>query len=215
MSQALTEACTQGQALLDDLLGTVSEESSRFEAKTISPAFLASAKCLVFLNSWRAGVFAGGAYGTGFAIAKSSSGSWTAPCFVTLKKLELGAFFGYEKSRTLMSALTKSSIQKLIDNEYTEFGSDVTVQLWPLADHGPNDQISVSPSDWVTASCSTGIIFDFSLSGGGMRIDDEKNHAVYGEGVSAADLLGGSVDKPKEMIPLYQKITAISKMALQ
>ena len=174
----------------------------------------ASSKCLVFLNSWRAGVFAGGVYGTGFAIAKSSSGSWTAPCFVTLKKLELGAFFGYEQSRTLMSALTKSSIQNLIDNEYTEFGSDVTVQLWPLADHGPNDQVSVSQSDWVTASCSTGIIFDFSLSGGGMRIDDAKNHAIYGDGVSASDLLGGAVDKPKDMIPLYQKITAISKLAL-
>ena len=40
MTEALTEACTQGIALLDDLLGTVAEEHSRFEGKTISPAFL-------------------------------------------------------------------------------------------------------------------------------------------------------------------------------
>jgi len=47
-----------------------------------------------------------------------------------------------------------------------------------------------------------------------MRIDDAKNHAIYGDGVSASDLLSGAVDKPKDMIPLYQKITAISKLAL-
>lgn len=57
----------------------------------------ASSKCLVFLSSWRAGVFAGGVLGSGFAIAKTSGGTWTGPCFVTLKKFEIGAFFGVEK----------------------------------------------------------------------------------------------------------------------
>lgn len=92
-----------------------------------------------------------------------------------------------------MSALTRVGMQKLIDNDYTEFGSDVTVQLWPGADHGPNDQINIMNSDWVTASCSTGIIFDFSLSGGSMKIDDDKNKLVYGHEVSGGDILNGKV----------------------
>lgn len=60
----------------------------------------ASSKCLVFLSSWRAGVFAGGVVGHGFAIAKTPSGKWSAPCFVNIKKMELGAFFGVEKVST-------------------------------------------------------------------------------------------------------------------
>lgn len=40
MSEAFTEACEEGLSLLEELLGTVSEEKSRFEGKTISPAFL-------------------------------------------------------------------------------------------------------------------------------------------------------------------------------
>jgi lipid-binding SYLF domain-containing protein len=55
---------------------------------------------LVFLSSWRAGVFAGGVLGHGFAIAKTPSGKWSAPCFVNIKKMELGAFFGVEKVST-------------------------------------------------------------------------------------------------------------------
>jgi len=113
-----------------------------------------------------------------------------------------------------MSGLTKSSVQAIIDNEYTSFGTDVTVQLWP-ASSGVDDQVSVNYSDFVSASCSTGILFDFSLSGGSLKVDDAKNAEVYGEGVTASQLLNGQVEKPKEMIPLYQKITSISRDALK
>lgn len=211
---ALEAACKSGIDILDELMGTNIEERSRFEGKALSPSFLASSKCLVFLHTGRAGLFAGGTFGDGFAIAKSSSGSWTSPCFVRLRKFELGAFFGYQSSKTLMSGLTKSSVQAIIDNEYTSFGTDVTVQLWP-ASSGVDDQVSVNYSDFVSASCSTGILFDFSLSGGSLKVDDAKNAEVYGEGVTASQLLNGQVEKPKEMIPLYQKITSISRDALK
>ena len=175
----------------------------------------ASSKCLIFLESSRGGIFFGGVRGEGFAIARTSAGSWSAPCFVSLRKFEIGAFFGFQSSKTLMSALTKSAIQRLIDNEYTEFGSDVTVQLWPTGANGPDDQVAVNSSDWVTATCSTGVVFDFSLSGGSIKINEAKNTEVYGEGVTASQLLNGQVDKPKAMIPLYQKVSAISKDALK
>lgn len=42
-------------------------------------------------------MFAGGVLGHGFAIAKTPSGKWSAPCFVNIKKMGLGAFFGVEK----------------------------------------------------------------------------------------------------------------------
>jgi len=152
--------------------------------------------------------------GHGFAVAKLSSGGWSAPCFVTMKKIGIGALFGVEKSRTLMSSMTRMGIQQLVDNKYTEFGSDITVQLWPTGSHGPNDEVSICASDWVSASSSTGVIFDFSLSGGSMKIDDEKNHDLYGPEVSGSDILTGKMEKPQEMIPLYHKITEISKKAL-
>lgn len=113
-----------------------------------------------------------------------------------------------------MSGLTRSSIQAIIDNEYTEFGTDVTVQLWPSSP-GVDDQVAVNSSDFVSASCSTGILFDFSLSGGSLKVDDQKNALVYGEGVTASQLLNGEIEKVKQMIPLYQKITSISKDALR
>ena len=40
MTEPLVEACEMGEKVLTDLMGTVTEEDSRFESKGLSPAFL-------------------------------------------------------------------------------------------------------------------------------------------------------------------------------
>jgi lipid-binding SYLF domain-containing protein len=202
-----------GQNILDTLLGTTVEEESRFEGKGLNPAFVASSSLLIFLNTTRMGLFVGTSGGEGFAVAKVG-GSWSAPCYVRLRKFELGAILGYSSSSVLISGITKRSIQTIIDDEYTEFGTDVTVQLWPK-EAGVDDAVAVNQSDFVSASCSNGVLFDFSLSGGALRVDTAKNAKIYGEDVTAAKILNGVTPKPKEMVPLYQKITSISRDALR
>ncbi len=205
-------SCALGTKILDTLAGTIIEADSRFEGNSLNPAFIASSNILIFLETTRMGLFLGTTGGRGFAIAKVG-GSWSAPCHVTLRKFELGAIIGFSSSYTIISGISKRAIQEIIDDNYTEFGTDVTVQLWPK-EAGVDDEVSVNSSDFVSASCSNGVLFDFSLSGGALRIDTKKNAEVYGQDVTASQLLNGVTPKPKEMVPLYQKISAIAKAAL-
>lgn len=206
------EACVLGTKIVDTLMGTTIESDSRFEGMGLNPAFIASSNILIFLETTRVGLFLGTTGGRGFAIAKVG-GSWSAPCYVSLRKFELGAIIGFSSSYTIISGISKRAIQEVIEDNYTEFGTDVTVQLWPK-EAGVDDEVSVNSSDFVSASCSNGVLFDFSLSGGALRIDTKKNAKVYGEDVTASSLLNGVTPKPKEMVPLYQKINAIAKSAL-
>ena len=117
------------------------------------------------------------------------------------------------QSSTLMAAMTKSAVEELAAGRHQTFGSDVTLQIWPIAG-GADDQISLGASDWISASVSKGVLFEFSLVGGALKVDQDKNTKVYGAGVTVADILGGTVAKPQEMVPLYQKIAEVASKAL-
>ena len=213
MGDSSTGSSELGITILNTLMATTVEQDSRFEGVGLNPVFIASSSILIFLETTRFGLFLGTTGGRGFAIAKVG-GSWSAPCYVTMRKVELGAIIGYSSSYTIISGISKRAIQEIIDDNYTEFGTDVTVQLWPK-EAGVDDAVSVNSSDFVSASCSNGVLFDFSLSGGSLRIDTKKNAQVYGEsGSSASEILNGVTPKPKDMVPLYQKISTISRAAL-
>ena len=134
-------SCKTGLKILDYLLSTDVEDSSRFEGKGLNPSFIASSNVLIFLETTRAGLFVGTTGGKGFAIAKVG-GSWSAPCYVSLRKFELGAILGFSSSYTIISGLSRRAVQEIIDDNYTEFGTDVTIQLWPK-EAGIDDSVAV------------------------------------------------------------------------
>jgi len=158
----------------------------------------------------------GRAHGTGFAIAKTPQGFWSAPCFVSMTQAELGAILGLEKSATLMAAMTRRGLQQLHEGKLNLFGTEITIEAWPFTTGGPNDDISAGGlnSDWVTASVRTGALFEFSLAGGSLTVDESKNHKVYGEGVTNEDIFNGKIEVPQEMRPLYSKVNEIARRAL-
>jgi len=51
MTEPLVEACEMGEKVLTDLMGTVTEEDSRFESKGLSPAFLVC-DILLMIHTW-------------------------------------------------------------------------------------------------------------------------------------------------------------------
>ena len=150
------------------------------------------------MKTWRAGLVCGVAHGSGFLIARTPRGAWSAPCFVNLTRFELGAIAGVERVLTLMAAITRKGVESVAAGNVQVFGSDVTVQLWPFLDSsGPQDEIDVTGfgigSDWVTASVGRGLIFEFALTNGTLSVDNALNHKVYGKEATADDILHGNV----------------------
>jgi lipid-binding SYLF domain-containing protein len=62
----------------------------------------ASAKALIFLTAIHGGIVVGGLHATGFMITHTQTGAWSAPCFVTLNRVEIGAVLGLETVSMLM-----------------------------------------------------------------------------------------------------------------
>jgi lipid-binding SYLF domain-containing protein len=178
----------------------------------------ASSKGLVFIQSYHAGIVIGGVHGTGFAIARTTTGRWSPPCFITLNRVEIGAVLGVETSSTIMAAVTRRGVEELAAGKHQVFGTDVSVQLWPFSKDGSgaDDEISLDvSSDWLTASVGRGILFNFSLAGGSLSVDVAKNKRAYGEaGVTAADILHGKVAHQVDMERLYSTINKVAQKAL-
>jgi len=156
----------------------------------------------------------GGLHATGFMITHTQTGAWSAPCFVTLNRIEIGAVVGVETAHILMAGITRHGVAELASGEkHQTFGSDVTFQLWPFSgSSGPDDYASLDvASDWVTAAAGQGFLFDFSLAGSSLSVDNTKNKNVYGDiGEDPANVLHGKIPHPVEMAPLYHKIKAIA-----
>ena len=172
---------------------------------------------MVFIQSYQAGIIVGGVHGTGFALARTSTGRWSPPCFVTLNRVEVGGIFGAQRASTVMAAITRRGVEELAAGKHQTFGTDVSIQLWPFSNEGsgPDDSISLDmSSDWLTASVGRGLLIDFSLAGGSLSVDAAKNKKAYGaEGESAADILHGKVPHQQGMERLYSTINKIAAQA--
>jgi lipid-binding SYLF domain-containing protein len=152
-------------------------------------------------------------------IVKTNTGAWSAPCFVTLNRLSIGAVVGVETTHMLMAGFTRQGVEELAGGKkHQTFGSDITFQFWPFSstESGPDDYASLDVnSDWVIAAVGKGLLFDFSLSGSSLSVDNAKNKEVYGEEDPAGIIYGTKVSHSQsEMVPLYHKITEIAKRAL-
>ena len=179
----------------------------------------ASAKALVFLKATHGGLVMGGLHATGFMIARSDHSKWSAPCFVSLNRFEIGAIAGIETADILMASITRQGVTELAsEGTHKTFGTDLSFQFWPFANgsSGPDDYASLDVnSDWVYCSISRGLLFDFSLSGSSLSIDEAKNKEAYGDlGVDQANIISGKVPRPQDMAPLYHKINEIASRAL-
>jgi len=174
----------------------------------------ASAKALIFLKSKHGGLVVGGLHATGFMIYRTDTGAWSAPCFITLNRIEIGAVAGYETAHVLMAGFTRNGVAELASGEgHQTLGTDVTFQLWPFGgSSGPDDYASLDvSSDWVTAAAGQGFLFDFALAGGKLSVDKEKNKEVYGDiGEDSSNVIYGKVPRPEELSPLYHKVKEVS-----
>jgi lipid-binding SYLF domain-containing protein len=208
-----------GHQVLDELAGEPAGESTRFEGRALNPSTIASARCLVFLRSTRAGCIIGGTRGAGFAIAITHSGAWSPPCFVRLTRWQLGAMFGAEFSSTLLTSVSLKGEADLVEGDVTEFGTNIACQLWPFvrSGSGPDDEISMGTwGDWAVASVGKGALLDFSLGGGSLKVDKAKNLEAYGAaGEDAAGILAGKVPHQQDMVPLYHRVREIGAQALK
>ncbi len=130
----------------------------------------------------------GGKYGKGLMTRRTKDGQWTAPAFVQITGGSYGFQIGGEATDVVLIFTNRQGIESLLSGKVT-LGVGASVAAGPVGRSGQaNTDIQMKAAIY-SYSRSKGLFAGVSLKGAVLSIDNDADHAVYGNNVSGTDIL--------------------------
>jgi len=186
---------TWGASKADDektLSNAVTVLTAMLHSKDVPSSVVAKADCIIVLPSVKK--FAVGIGGTGgrgpmsCRSGKDFTGKWSAPAMYSIGGASAGLQVGGTATDYILLIMTPGAVDKVL-NGHVKVGSDATAAMGPGASAGS----AVGGADILTYSRTSGAFAGVSLNGATLNPDGDANGRLYGEGVSANDIVGGKV----------------------
>ncbi len=184
-----------GASKADDektLSNAVTVLQAMLHSKDVPSSVVAKADCIIVLPSVKK--FAVGIGGTGgrgpmsCRSGKEFTGKWSAPAMYTIGGASAGLQLGGTATDYVLLIMTSGAVDKVL-NGHVKVGSDATAAMGPGASAGT----AVGGADILTYSRTSGAFAGVSLNGATLNPDGDANGRLYGEGVSANDIVSGKV----------------------
>lgn len=156
--------------------------------KGIPQELLENAECVaVFPSVIKAGFIFGGRGGRGVASCRIGTG-WSAPAFFTLGGGSFGLQIGASSTDFVMLFMTKDGLNSLLSDEFT-LGTDASVAAGPVGRQaGASTDLKLN-AQILSYSRSKGLFAGLELNGVVIKSDKDDMRDVYGEGVTAKQVL--------------------------
>lgn len=156
--------------------------------KGIPQNLLESAECVaVFPSVLKAGFIFGGRGGRGVASCRKSAG-WSAPAFFNLAGGSFGLQIGAQSTDFVLLFMTKDGLNSLLSDGFT-VGGDASVAAGPVGRQaGASTDIKFN-AQILSYSRSKGLFAGLELKGVVIKPDKDDMRDVYGEGVTAKEVL--------------------------
>ncbi|KAL4339575.1 hypothetical protein GQ457_08G003700 [Hibiscus cannabinus] len=174
--------------------------------RSIPLAVLRGAKGLAILTVVKAGVLLAYKLGTGLVIARRSDGTWSAPSAIVSTGLGWGAQIGGELMDFIIVLHDIKAVKTFCSRMHISLGAGCSAAAGPLgrvveADLRAGDR---GTGMCYTYSCSKGAFVGVSLEGNIVATRMDTNLRFYGDPyLTTADILLGTVSRPKAAEPLY------------
>jgi len=166
--------------------------------KAIPKKVLDDCECVaVFPSTIKGGFIVGARKGDGVVSCRNSDG-WSAPAFLDLEGGSVGPQIGAQSTDYVLLFMNRSGIEHLIKNKLS-LGGEASVAA------GPVGREAGASTDWkmkaqiLSYSRSRGLFVGLELKGVKISLDDSDMRDIYGEGVSAEQVLMGSRQVPTEV----------------
>ncbi len=167
---------------------------------------LDKAECLVILPSVKKGAFGiGGSYGRGVMICRSGqhyTGPWGPPALYALEGINIGFQLGGQATDFVPQSLLSSKVK---------LGADASAAAGPKGRTAETATDVVMKAEILSYSRSKGLFAGVSLEGSTLRSDGSANEKLYGQKLSAKDIIRDrKVKAPpaaQELISLLNKKT--------
>ncbi len=156
--------------------------------KGIPQELLEKAECVaVFPSVLKAGFIIGGRGGRGVASCRMATG-WSAPAYFNLGGGSVGLQIGASSTDFVMLFMNKEGMNSLLSDEFT-LGADASVAAGPVGRQaGASTDLKLN-AQILSYSRSKGLFAGLELKGVVIKPDKDDMRDVYGEGVTAKQVL--------------------------
>ena len=161
---------------------------------------LDKAECLVVLPSVKKGAFGiGGSFGRGVMICRSGqhyTGLWGPPAMYALEGVNIGFQLGGEATDFVLLVMNPKGARSLLSSK-VKLGANASAAAGPKGRSGEAATDVVMNAEILSYSRAKGLFAGISLEGSTLRSDGGANEKLYGQKLSAKDIIGmGKVKTP-------------------
>src|SRR5438874_9983710 len=172
------------------------------------------AECVIVLPSvLKAAIGIGGSFGRGVMVCRSGehfTGSWGAPAMYALEGANIGFQLGGQATDFVLLVMNPRGAQSLMSSK-VKLGADASAAAGPKGRTAETATDVVMKAEILSYSRSKGLFAGVSLEGSTLRSDGSANEKLYGQKLSAKDIIRDrKVKAPpaaQELISLLNKKT--------
>lgn len=169
---------------------------------SIPKDLLDKAECvIVFPSVKKVAIGIGGSYGRGVITCRGGDafdGAWSAPAMFALEGASIGFQLGGQATDFVLLVMNERGAQSVLGSK-VKLGADASAAAGPKGRTAGASTDIVMQAEILTYSRARGLFAGVSLEGSTLRDDGDANKAVYGQALSAREIVrGGSVQPTKE-----------------
>lgn len=140
----------------------------------------------------KAGFVVGGRHGDGLISVKTRDGTWSNPSFVSLTGGSVGFQAGVSSTDVVLVFRTQRGVDSIVHGKFT-LGADASAAAGPVGRSATASTDAQLKAEIYSYSRSRGLFAGAALDGSALRIDNDANQAVYGEGITPRRIFEGGV----------------------
>src|SRR5579859_7742364 len=173
---------------------------------------LDKAECVIILPSVKKGAFGiGGSYGRGVMVCRSGphyKGKWGAPALYALEGVSIGFQLGGQATDFVLLVMNPKGAQSLLHSK-VKLGADASAAAGPKGRTAEGATVIVMNAEILSYSRNKGLFAGVSLEGSTLRSDGSANEKLYGQKLTAKEIIRlGKVKRPEcaaELVSLLNK----------
>ena len=155
----------------------------------------------IFPSVKRVAIGIGASYGRGALVCRKGAtmnGAWGAPAMYSLDEGSLGVQLGSTATDFVLAVLSEGAANRIIDGK-TKLGSNATVAAGPT---GAQGSAFSAQAEVLTYSRTKGLFAGVSLQGASIDGDDDANKNLYGQKMTAREIVTGNT----QIVPAAQPL---------
>jgi len=176
----------------------------------IPASVLQSARAIVILNQFKAGILFGVKDGYGVILAKKSDGHWSLPVLLSAGEASFGLQLGAKSVETIL-VITDDATPHLLFNHRFNVGVDAKAVAGPKAAEAESDNRPIIDAPVLVYTKSAGLFAGATVKAGYISRNDDANRILYNTQYTMPELLYSDwVTPPGEVRPLMDLLQKLA-----